>query len=153
MAIPVETNKELVVIVENPSIDVAISPPIIDSAIVIGAAPPADSRTLLYDGFEAETMRVRTASGLTFEIDPVGQVPVEIVEQMITGFGDPTGSVDGQTDNRIFLDTDGKGFYVWNGDGGTSLEIAHGVTKPAGSSVEGQIFIETSTNSFWKWIA
>lgn len=150
MAIPVETNKELVVIVENESLEVAISPPILDSAIVVGQPPAVDGRTLLFDGYEAETMRVRTTSGLSFEIEPVGEVPVEIVDQLIVGVGSPVGAVDGQTAERIFVDTASNSFYVWNTTGATTEQIIVGTTLPGGAN-DGQIFMDTDDKAIWMW--
>lgn len=151
MAIPRETNKELVVIVENESIEVAITPPVLDSAIVVGQPPPVDSRTLLFDGYEAESMRVRTVGGLQFEIEPVGEVPVVTVEQVLVGVGNPIGSIDGQTAGRIWIDSGSKSFYIWDGvSAPTDLQVIVNELVPAGG-LENQILIETTSNSIWMW--
>lgn len=153
MAIPTETNKELVVIVDNESVEVAISPPVIDSAIVVGQPPPVDGRTLLFDGYEAESMRVRTVSGLSFEIDPVGEVPVQTVDQVIVGSGNPEGAVDGQINDRIYIDSLNKSIYLWFDAGDayyTDPQVLVGTTLPGGGN-DGQIFIDTDDYSIWMW--
>ena len=154
MAIPTETNKELIVIVDNESVEVAISPPVIDSAIVVGQPPPVDGRTLLFDGYEAESMRVRTVSGLSFEIEPVGEVPVQTVDQVIVGVGSPVGSVDGQINDRIYIDSLNKSIYLWAdvGDGYyTDPQVLVGTTLPGGGN-DGQIFIDSDDKGIWMWM-
>lgn len=151
MAIPRETNKELVVVVENESLEVAISPPVLDAAFVVGQPPPVDSRTLLFDGYEAESMRVRTIGGLRFEIEPVGEVPVITVDQVLVGVGSPVGSIDGQTAGRIYIDSSTNSFYIWDGEAApTNLQVIVNDTIPGGG-IDNQILIETTSNSIWMW--
>lgn len=73
MSIPRETNKELIITVENDAIDVAITPPIIDAVIVSGAIPQPDPNTVLFQSYDAPTERLylRTADGLQFVIENV----------------------------------------------------------------------------------
>lgn len=125
----------------------------IDSAIVVGQPPPVDGRTLLFDGYEAESMRVRTVSGLSFEIDPVGDVPVQTVDQVITGVGNPNGAVDGQINDRIYMDTSAKSIYVWSDvtDGYyADPQVLVGTVLPGGGN-DDQIFINSADKSIWVW--
>lgn len=71
MAIPRETYKELVVTVENDSVAVAISPPILDAVIVQGVAPQQDPDTLLFSSYDpvGDILFVRTADGREFSIN------------------------------------------------------------------------------------
>jgi hypothetical protein len=69
--IPRETYKELVVTVENESISVAISPPILDAVIVQGVAPQQHPDTLLLSSYDpiGDILFVRTADGREFAIN------------------------------------------------------------------------------------
>lgn len=113
MALPRETGKEVVVIVDNDSLEVVISPPVIDSAIVVGQPPPADSRTLLFNGFVNDSMRVLTQGGLNFELSNTALVPADWQSQIMVSHGAP---VDGPYMNhQIYIDTFNKSFYVYSG--------------------------------------
>ena len=151
MAIPKETSKELVVVVENESLEVVITPPVLDSAIVVGQPPPVDSRTLLFDGFDDTSMRVKTYGGLSFEIDPVGEVPVTTVDQVLVGAQNPVGAVDGQTAGRIYIDSLNKSFYVWDNAPDLGLQVEVGTTLPGGGT-DGDIFIDSDDKSIWLWV-
>ena len=152
MAIPRETNKELVIVVEDAGVDVAISPPIIDGAIVVGQVPPTDPRTLLYDSYTNDILNVRTVSGVSFQIGDAAQSTTEILEQVLSGAGVP--SVDGQFNNRIYMDSAGKGIYIWN-DPGDSFWADPQVTVSASLPPNGkvnEVHINTATNSIWMWL-
>jgi hypothetical protein len=69
--IPRETNKELIVVVENDSISVAMSPPVLDAVIVSGVAPEQNPDTLLLSSYNpvSDTLFLRTANGREFSIN------------------------------------------------------------------------------------
>jgi hypothetical protein len=71
MSIPRETNKELVVVVENDSIAVAISPPILDATIVTGVAPQAHPDTMMISSYDpiGDVLFIRTTDGREFTIN------------------------------------------------------------------------------------
>jgi hypothetical protein len=152
VAIPRETNKELIVVVEDAGVDVAISPPIIDGAIVVGQVPPTDPRTLLYDSFTNDILNVRTISGVSFQIGDAAQSTTQILEQVLAGNGVP--AVDGQFNNRIYMDADGKGIYIWN-DPADSFwadpQVTVSDTMPPNGKIN-QVHINTATDSIWMWL-
>lgn len=154
MAIPRETNKELVVVVEDAGVDVAISPPIIDGAIVVGQVPPTDPRTLLYDSYTNDILNVRTISGVSFQIGDAAQSTTEILEQVLTGVTNGVPGVDGQFNNRIYMDSGGKGIYIWE-DPADSFwadpQVTVGTELPPNGKVN-EVYINTSTNSIWMWL-
>jgi hypothetical protein len=152
VAIPRETNKELVIVVEDAGVDVAISPPIIDGAIVVGQVPPTDPRTLLYDSYTNDILNVRTVSGVSFQIGDAAQSTIEILEQVVAGVGVP--SVDGQFNNRIYMDSENKGIYIWS-DPDDSFWADPQVTVSGDLPPNGkvnEIHINTATNSIWMWL-
>lgn len=73
--IPRETDKEIVVTVENASVDVAISPPILDGLIVAGVAPEQNPKTLLFEAYDPLNLvlTVKTLEGAVFTISNVVQ--------------------------------------------------------------------------------
>lgn len=153
MAIPKETSKELIVVVDNDTLDVVITPPVIDSAIVVGAPPPTDGRTLLFNGFTGDTMRVRTVDGLNFEIDPVQEAQVVTVDQIIVAEGDP-GSLDGQYDGRVYVDDTNNSIFVWSG--GTAWPNPQLIVRssdPASGTNDGEVLINSTTKSIKVWSA
>ena len=155
MAVPRETNKEIVVVVDNESLDVVITPPVIDSAIVVGQPPPADSRTMLFDGYVDDNMRLKTIGGLNFQVSSVQEVPAsEPAEQVMFGYGHP-GTLDGQFNNRIYIDRTNKGFYIWSGDvtdwDNPQLIVVSAFVNLPGSANNQAVCIVDSTNSIYVW--
>jgi hypothetical protein len=75
--IPEESNKELFVTVDDASVNVAISPPVLDAVIVSGVPPVADPNTLLFVDYDpvGKVLHVSTVDGRAFNIynttDPV----------------------------------------------------------------------------------
>jgi hypothetical protein len=76
VSIPRETSKELVVTVENESLVVAISPPILDAVIVAGKAPEQNSETMLFADYNStsDTLTIKTAAGRIFVINNAVEV-------------------------------------------------------------------------------
>lgn len=76
MTIPRETSKELIVTVENESLSVAISPPILDGVIVVGAAPEPSPDTIMLTSYDpvGDVLFVRTADGRQFTINNAVEV-------------------------------------------------------------------------------
>lgn len=76
MSIPRETNKELVVTVENESIVVAVSPPILDAVIVAGKAPEQNPNTMLFSNYDpvGDILTIQTADGRIFTINNAVEV-------------------------------------------------------------------------------
>ena len=71
MSIPRETSKELVIVVENDALSVAMSPPILDATIVTGVAPQQNPDTLLLSSYDpiGDVLFIRTANGREFTIN------------------------------------------------------------------------------------
>lgn len=76
MSIPRETNKELIVTVENESIVVAVSPPILDAVIVAGKAPEQNPNTMLFSNYDpvGDILTIQTADGRIFTINNAVEV-------------------------------------------------------------------------------
>lgn len=114
--IPNETTKELIVVVENEAISVAVSPPVIDAAIVVGAQRQADGRTMLLDNYDPveNTVRVLTADGLEFFLNDASATSGAYPAQQVKfGAGNPnTNSVTGST-NQLYIDTDVNTIWRW----------------------------------------
>lgn len=154
MAIPRETNKELIVVVEDAGVDVAISPPIIDSTIVVGAVPPPNPNTLLYDSFAGDLLNVKTVSGVTFQIGDASQSEIVVLDQVLVGTNHQ--GTDGEDNNRIYINANDKTIYIWNDPADTPWEnpqvkVFNSPVMPDGTYV-GEIAINSSTNSIWTWI-
>lgn len=152
MAIPRETNKELIIVVEDAGVDVAISPPIIDGAIVVGQVPPTDPRTLLYDSYTNDILNVRTISGVAFQIGDAAQSTTEILEQVLAGVGIP--AIDGQFNNRIYMDSENKGIYIWQDPADSywaDPQVTVSNNLPPNGKVN-EVHINTATNSIWMWL-
>lgn len=77
MSIPRETNKELIVTVENESIVVAVSPPILDAVIVAGKAPEQNPNTMLFSNYDpvGDVLTIETADGRVFTINNAVEAP------------------------------------------------------------------------------
>lgn len=153
MAIPRETNKELVVVVENDSVEVAISPPVLDSAIVVGQPPAVDPRTVYFSGFTDDVLQLKTASGLTFEVDQVAQPPAIIAEQVLVGYLTPVNNVVGAANNQIYISSSDRSIRIWSGSGSdwTNPQVMVGTDWPI-SGQQDDIFINTTTRSI-RWFS
>jgi len=151
VAVPKEIQKELIISVEHPN--VAISPPVLDSVIVVGHAPTADPRTMLFAGYVDDVLNVRTINGQIFQIGEVVQPTTILMEQVLAGSGNPMNVVDGQFNNRIYMDTYGKGIYIWSDPGDTDWENPQVVVVAnlPTSARANQIFIDVPRNSIWMW--
>lgn len=68
--IPRETSKELFVTVENESITVAMSPPVLDAVVVSGVPTGQNEDTMLFTSFDpiGGLIYARTADGREFTI-------------------------------------------------------------------------------------
>lgn len=114
--IPRETSKELFVTVENESITVAMSPPVLDSVVVSGVAPQQDQDSLIFEGYDPVTAEiyVRTIYGQEFTIGAatvgVGS-PSLIPPQVVYGTGAPSGAP--ASDDGIYIDTANNSIWAW----------------------------------------
>lgn len=116
MAIPRETSKELIVVVENEAVEVAISPPILDSVMVVGQSPGVDPRTVYFTGYVDDTLNLRTASGLSFEVQQVGQPTVVVQEQVRTGPLPPgDGGIAINSNNEIYISSNDHSIWISSG--------------------------------------
>jgi hypothetical protein len=116
MAIPRETSKELIVVVENEAVEVAISPPILDSVMVVGQPPAVDPRTVYFTGYIDDVLNLRTASGLSFVVDNVDPVTTAIVEQVRTGPLPPTdGGIVASTNDEMYISSSDRSIWIWSG--------------------------------------
>lgn len=115
MAVPSEVTKELIVTVENENLTIAISPPVIDMAVVVGAPARQDGRTMLFDEYDPvnNTLRVLTAEGLAFLVGDATASGTAIPKQVIIGNGSPIdNSVVGTTDT-LYFDRDTQIMWLW----------------------------------------
>lgn len=111
--IPRETSKELVVSVENESISVAMSPPVLDAVIVQGVAPEQNPDTVLVSGYDpiSTNLFLRTMDGREFSVYNVDQdVAGSVNVQVEYGAGNP--SVDGLT-GQLYINTSDNSIWAW----------------------------------------
>jgi hypothetical protein len=111
--IPKETQKELMVVVENDTVSVAISPPVLDGVIVVGQAPEQNADTLLFSSYDPVNgiMFARTADGREVAIGNVLIAANAIPPQVIYGSGDPSPASGGI--NKIYIDTTDGSIWSW----------------------------------------
>lgn len=155
MAIPRETNKELIVTVENEAVEVAISPPILDSVIVVGQPPGVDPRTVYFTGYVDDTLSLKTASGLAFEVDKVGTPTVIVKEQVSTGPLPPNdGGIIGNANDEIYISTSDRSIWIWSGSA-TQVDpqqvYVRYTTGYPSSATENDIMINVATRSIRRW--
>jgi hypothetical protein len=153
VAIPKETSKELFVTVESESVDVVISPPVLDAVIVVGHPPLPDPETLYAVEYNGDVLIIKTYSGLYYTIGDASELPVVIREQVLTGTVDPTvGGIVGGSSGRIYIDSQTNSINVWDeGEPWKGPQVKSGVTVPQeGNSKD--MFINTETNSLLVWL-
>lgn len=157
MAIPRETSKEMIVIVENDSLDVVISPPVLDSVMVVGVPPAIDPRTLLFDKYDDTALRLKTAGGLIFNLNGVERSETIHAGQVIFGSGVPSPpTYPDDIKDRIFFSTDMLSIYYTDTNTPTPAGyqiIVNSSTQITGTT--GQILFHTGTGSdflsIYKW--
>lgn len=155
MAIPRETSKELIVVVENEAVEVAISPPILDSVMVVGQAPGVDPRTVYFTGYVDDTLNLRTASGLSFEVQQVGQPTTIVQEQVRTGPLPPgDGGIAINANNEIYISTSDHSIWISSGAGTDYSPQQVYVRYTSGWPISGtqdDIMINSYSRSIRRW--
>jgi hypothetical protein len=155
MAIPRETSKELIVVVENEAVEVAISPPILDSIMVVGQPPGVDPRTVYFTGYVDDTLNLRTASGLSFEVQKVGQPTVIVQEQVRTGPLPPgDGGIAINANEEIYISTNDRSIWIASGQATTVADQQVYVRYTSGwpaSGAQDDIMINAYSRSIRRW--